>query len=280
MHEEKLKRRMQKSVALASMASFLLMPVNLAYGAGNNITAGNSGIGSLTQITGGQADYTNIQSNFVQNGTGFNHFGNFDVNGTADLNGANRYVNMVNSMVNINGLLNAFKQGGKLPANVMFISPEGMAVGAAGVFNVGGLQVITPAAADYKALIEKAGTNANNITLTESDIANLKNGGDGLVLIGGKIYSTDDVVIQAGNGIYFQNGGLIDTVSGVGEVKGIGSISLFTNTGDIVGSNSIHLDSAGNIVLSAKNGGIGQGKTEKPNVYGEKITITKIWFKL
>ena len=45
MHEERLKRRMQKSVALASMASFLLMPVNVAYGENNNITGGNSGIG-------------------------------------------------------------------------------------------------------------------------------------------------------------------------------------------------------------------------------------------
>ena len=280
MQEKRLKRRMQKSVALASMASFLLMPVNVAYGANNNITAGNSGIGSLTQITGGQTDFTKIESHFKPNGTGINHFGNFDVNGTAELTGANRYVNMVNSMVNINGLLNAFKEGGKLPANVMFISPEGMAVGAGGVLNVGGLQVITPNATDYQNLIKKAGTDATNITLTESDFANLKNGGDGLILIGGKIYSTDDVVIGAGNGIYFQNGGLIDTTTGIGEVKGIGSISLFTNTGDIVGSNTIHLDSSGNIVLSAKNGGIGQGKIENQNVYGEKVTITPFNVKL
>ena len=78
----------------------------------------------MTQIQGGQADYTKIQSNFVQNGTGINHFGNFEVNGTADLTGATRYVNMVNSMVNIQGMLNAFKESGKLPPYVMFISPE------------------------------------------------------------------------------------------------------------------------------------------------------------
>ena len=280
MHEEKLKRRMQKSVALASMAAFLLMPVNLAYGANNNITAGSSGIGSLTNISGGKSDYTNITSGFVQNGTGINHFGKFEVNGSADLNGANRYVNMVDGFANINGLLNAFKINGSIPANVMFISPEGMAVGANGVLNVGGLQIITPTTSDYNSLLQKAGTDVTTITLSEADFANLRNGGDGVVLIGGKVYSTDDVVIQAGNGIYFQNGGLINTNTSIGEVKGIGSISLFTNTGDIVGSSDIHLDSVGNIVLSAKNGGIGQGKTQNQNLYGEKITITPFNVKL
>ena len=282
---KKLKKQLQRGVALTSVATFLLMPVNVAYGA-NNITAGASGVGSLTNITGGTGNVTDVTSNFVKNGTGINHFGNFNIGagGTANLLGANRYVNLVDTKVNINGILNSFKTGGQLPANVMFISSEGMAVGAGGVLNVAGLQMITPTQTDYKSLIEKAGavgTAAENIVLSEADFANLKAGGNALVEIGGKIYSAGDVVIQAGNGIYFQDGGIISTTAGA---ETLGDISLFTNTGDILdlGSNAqLRLDSAGNISLSAKDGGIGEMMLYNQELnYGEATTVLPLNVKV
>ena len=282
MQERRLGKQVQRGVALTSVVTFLLMPVNLTYA--NEITAGNSGIGSLTDINNKTGNVTDITSNFVQNGTGINHFGSFKVDGEANLLGANRYVNMVDGMANINGILNAFQKTGQLPANVMFISPEGMAIGANGVLNVGGLQMITPTQADYKALINKAGNAGDPITaimLTEADFDSLKAGGNAIVNIEGKVYSVGDVVIQAGNGIYFQDGSIITTSKGA---QTLGDISLFTNTGDILdmGSNGeVRLDSSGNISISAKQGGVGEMMLYNQELnYGEATTVLPLNVKI
>jgi len=278
MQNIKLQKRIQRGLALTAITSFLVMPVNLA--CANNITAGDSALGGMTNITGGTGNVTDITSGFVQNGTGMNHFNNFDISagGVANMLGADRYINMVNNGVNINGTLNAFTSG-QLPANVMFISPEGMAVGAGGVLNVAGLQMITPTQGDYNSLLNKAGLNGAAITLKEADFANLQAGGEGVIQIGGKIYSVGDVVLSAGNGIYFLDGGIIDTTK-AGE--GLGNISLFTNTGDIAGSldNAVNIDANGNITLTAKNGGIGTNIIEDPAIYGEDRTVTPLNVKV
>ncbi|MBQ2872176.1 leukotoxin LktA family filamentous adhesin [bacterium] len=282
MQETRFRKGLQRGVALTSVVTFLMMPVNVVYA--NDITQGNSGVGSLTDIKGGQSNVTDITSGFVQNGTGINHFGKFNVDGKANLLGANRYVNMVDTMANINGILNAFQKTGQLPANVMFISPEGMAIGANGVLNVGGLQMITPSYADYKSLVDKAGKPGDPITaimLKEADFEDLKAGGNGLITIDGKVYSAGDVVIQAGNGIYFQDGSIISTTKGAST---IGDISLFTNTGDILdlGSNGeVRLDSNGNITISAKQGGVGEMMLYNQELnYGEATTVLPLNVKV
>ncbi len=305
MQKTKLRKRLQRGLALLAISSFVLMPVNLACAA-NNITAGSSAVGDMTNISGGNANVTDITSGFVHNGTGMNHFGNFDIGtgGTANLRGADRYINMVDKGININGILNSFNSG-NLPANVMFISPEGMAVGAGGVLNVGGLQVITPATTDYTSLIGKLNFNGKTYaSLTDTEKTNLINdtkaqvaGGDANIYIGGQINSTGDVVLEAGNGIYFYNGGIIDTTgklaagmdgdNAIGFIQAdngeqLASVSLFANTGDILeftgekliqnedltikgetiqggaSTNDIKIKSGKSITLSAKNGGIGQ----------------------
>lgn len=263
MQKTKLRKRLQRGLALLAITSFLGMPVNLACAA-NNITAGNSAVGDKTNISNGSGNVTDITSGFVHGGTGLNHFGNFDIgtDGTANLRAeagkeAFRYINMVDKGININGTLNAFTTGA-LPANVMFISPEGMAVGVGGVLNVGGLQVITPATTDYSNLVGKLG--AKGASLSEADHSTIvtaaKNqvaGGDANIYIGGKINSTGEVVLSAGDGIYFYNGGIIDTTGKLTAVTGsdgetpigfkdyetgtgsqLASVSLFANTGNII----------------------------------------------
>ena len=276
MQNRNLKKRMQKSIALASMAAFLMMPGSMAFGV-NNITAGNSGVGSLTTI-GGTSTNTTITSNFVKNGTGINHFGQFNIGegGSAKLLNATRYVNMVDGFANINGILNAINKGTGSAANVMFITPEGMAIGAKGQMNVAGFQLITPNATDYANLIKKAGavgTAADAIELSLTDIETIKAGGEGYFQLGGKIYSTDDVVISTGNGIWFQDGGIINTT---GSADGLGNISLFTNTGEILGGNTVHLDAAGNITMDGLGiaGSInGAGKLEDASVFGNSTVV-------
>ena len=67
----------------------------------------------------------------------------------------NTFINLVDGQVNINGIVNALQQvGGSLKndGNLVFISPQGMVVGASGVLNVGSLSVITPSQNGYDSL--------------------------------------------------------------------------------------------------------------------------------
>ena len=67
----------------------------------------------------------------------------------------NTFINLVDGQVNINGIVNALQsvEGGlKNDGNLVFISPQGMVVGASGVLNVGSLSVITPNQSGYDTL--------------------------------------------------------------------------------------------------------------------------------
>ena len=67
----------------------------------------------------------------------------------------NTFISLVNGQVNINGIVNALQQVGgglKNDGNMIFISPQGMVVGASGVLNVGSLSVITPTQSNYDTL--------------------------------------------------------------------------------------------------------------------------------
>ena len=226
MKTEVLITRIKKGTALGALMSFLLMQSgSVAVSMPTEITKGNSAVGGAMTITPNGQNITNITSGFIKDGTGVNHFGKLNVGAghTANMLGADRYINMVDSRININGTLNAFKAG-SLPANAMFISPEGMAIGAGGVLNVGGLQVITPSGSAYSGLVNKlgaAGADINTLDLKIGDLESAVASGNAIVNIDGKIYSTGDVVISAGNGIYFLNGGIIDTtpVTFLAEVK-------------------------------------------------------------
>lgn len=67
----------------------------------------------------------------------------------------NTFINLVDGQVNINGIVNALQSVGgglKNDGNLVFISPQGMVVGASGVLNVGSLSVITPNQSGYNTL--------------------------------------------------------------------------------------------------------------------------------
>ena len=256
------------------------MPANMAWS--TNISGTTTG-GSVNLSGSGSIDYART------GGTGVGHFGQFDITkgDTVNLKGANQYVNMVDNLVNIQGTLNALRNGGgEGYANTIFISPKGMVVGASGVMNVGGLQVITPTTTDYNNFVGK-GLSAISVEDASalSAAATDKTSG-AAVNIEGKIYSMDDVVIKADGNILFVNGSLITTNKSVGEQVAQGDISLFSNTGDILFAhpvdNGVVIDANGNLTLNAKNGGV-TGQRASTNEFktlnvkvseGNKLNVT------
>lgn len=105
-----------------------------------------------TNITGATQNgnvFTVAPSHINSSGTtGFRQYSNFtlDQNHILNLqyqNNMNKFVNIVNNSVTINGILNTQKNGNFYNGNVIFITKGGFTVGANGVLNLGSLNVTT-----------------------------------------------------------------------------------------------------------------------------------------
>lgn len=243
--------------SLAISFSLFIFGVQSSYA--NNITPGG-GMGTI--IEGGNTNNSTITGGIINDGTGFHHFGDFqiDANGIANLifgSGANRYVNMVNNQVLINGIFNAMKDG-KIGGNVIFVSPMGMIVGASGVMNVGSLQTITPAQNAYDSLIGLGNSiNYSNITSLSS------NSDKSSTRIDGKIFALNDINLNDGKSLTISP--TANIIAGFNEngfartqVAGF-NMSEIVNDKGVVDS-AYMTDGAGSIkIVSAdiKSGGVG-----------------------
>ena len=168
-----------------------------------------------------------------------------------------KFVNLVNDQININGIVNALNSAGGLSdGKVVFISPNGMVVGASGVLNVGSLSVITPSQNDYDKFLGSYKPSDLH------DLSNLENSkGTGTVTIDGKVLSRGDIDIKAA-GIDVRNGAVL--LAGVKNNDVLTSIttandlfSQLVNTGNVNAGSTIANEN-GNIVIKAhgSNGGV------------------------
>ena len=118
---------------------------------------------------------------------------------------AGNLLNFVNTRIDINGTVNAIKNG-TIGGNLFFLSPEGMAVGKGGVINTGALYVMAPATtslpgeSNYGSLKGVFNTGA----ATEDHLNAIKNGSpliplnpSGTISVLGKINAADDVKLYA-----------------------------------------------------------------------------------
>ena len=182
----------KKSLAVSLMACIFGVQTSYA----TNITAG-PGYGTNVDTSG---NTTNISGGLLNGDTGFHHFTDFNLSAGDIANlifaqGANRYVNLVDSQISIYGIFNAIKGSG-IGGDVIFVSPAGMIVGASGVMNVGSLQTITPAQGTYNSLLGLGtGISYDNISNLSSE------GSNASVNIQGKIFASDNIDLSAGNSV-------------------------------------------------------------------------------
>lgn len=144
----------------------------------------------------------------------------------------NTFVNFVQTQGNIKGIVNAI-QGGvggslKTDGNLVFISPEGMVVGASGVLNVGSLQVFTPSVTEFDRMRSGLPTNPTTANFSDGsrhalaqDVTNTYNSADsalrtgsGAIQIDGKIYARNDIELSGGK-VGVGNSGLV--IAGLGN---------------------------------------------------------------
>ncbi len=141
-----------------------------------------------TDITGvrpGENGQYNIHPDFVHGDTGFRHYDNFNLskgdvanlifalqNGQIDVN---KFVNLVDSRIIINGILNGVLSNGDIGGHAIFVSPQGMVIGASGVLNVGALTTIAPTQNVYDTMKNKYTPNFQNHQTPADPVLNIVN---------------------------------------------------------------------------------------------------------
>ena len=162
-----------------------------------------------------------------------NHIANLYFYKQGETISADNLLNFVNTRIDINGTLNAIKDG-KIGGNLFFLSPGGMVVGKSGVINTGSLYVMAPSWSQdlldkdqrsYEILKGNFATGAYGDTELEA----IKNGADnirinasGTISVLGKINAANDVKLYAAKVAVGKNltGDTIDGTAAGGIEKG------------------------------------------------------------
>lgn len=247
----------------------------------------------ITGFTGNNGIY-NINPEKVNGEVGYRKYNNFDLSAGDIANliyksGSSRdietFINLVNSGVNINGILNTVRDGNFYNGRAVFITPGGMTIGASGVLNVGSLAVATPTSPAYNKLTsEYAAGNYTNI----NNISHLLNGTEnvGNITVDGKILTRDGVQLRGGQINVGAQGAIVNGIANQSVLSsatqaqtlfnnlvntdGIKTASSFTRNGsNIQIKSSTGVDIAGKVINGAADP---SGITEKQGNSGVFIT--------
>lgn len=213
---------------------------------------------TISGVTNGGSGSFNIDPTTKNNGTGFRHYQDFNLGqgDVANLNFAdiNTFVNMVDNQVVINGIVNSVRGNGFYNGKAVFISPNGMVVGASGVLNVGSLGVYAPNSVDYKLLKD----NPSAATLAEAT-ENAANGG-APITINGKVITAGNVDLVGGQIDIAKNAGIVGGVNlnqmtiQTSEQQATTLFNNLVNTDNLANGNNFTSDATGQIRITSNKG--------------------------
>lgn len=213
---------------------------------------------TISGVTNGGSGSFNIDPTTKNNGTGFRHYQDFNLGqgDVANLNFAdiNTFVNMVDNQVVINGIVNSVRGNGFYNGKAVFISPNGMVVGASGVLNVGSLGVYAPNSVDYKLLKD----NPSAATLAEAT-ENAANGG-APITINGKVITAGNVDLVGGKIDIAKNAGIVGGVNlnqmtiQTSEQQATALFNNLVNTDNLANGNNFTSDATGQIRITSNKG--------------------------
>ena len=226
-----LKRFALKAFSLFLCLSFILQQSLLVPVLASEITvAPGSDIGA--NITQNDNIY-NITPGQIHGNTGFAHFGDFNLSEGDIANlifkmGYDKFVNLVNNGVNINGILNTMKDNNFFNGHAIFVSPGGIVIGASGVLNVGALSLITPSQNSYDKFVGNVQNFNNSQDIVNENLIALKSdtNTDKAITINGKIISRGDVEIYGKNITVAKDNSKNNTAGIVAGVQGQDNLVL------------------------------------------------------
>ena len=118
---------------------------------------------------------------------------------------AGNLLNFVNTRIDINGTVNAIRNG-TIGGNLFFLIPEGMAVGKSGVINTGALYVMAPATTSLpgesnyeslKGVFDKGAATEDHLNAIKNGSPLIPLNPSGTISVLGKINAADDVKLYA-----------------------------------------------------------------------------------
>ena len=189
----------------------------------------------------------NIEPEGISNNFAYNRFEKFnlDQGHIANLQfqkgsqSADALANLVNSKVNIDGIVNGVK-GGAINGHLIFLSPNGIAIGANGVINAGQFTGIVPTQAAFDTLYKSQNPDTDITKAAIDALTSYAN--DKTIDVSGHINTHSGVMLGAGI-ININDGAKIESTKELNftDVVNTGSSYAFATTG-----------SGGDIILKAK----------------------------
>ena len=230
----------------------------------------------ITGVTGVNGVF-DINAEKVNGDVGYRHYDNFNLSqgDVANLiyqkgdRNLETFVNMVDNRININGIVNTMRDGAFYNGHAVFISPNGMVVGASGVLNVGSLSVMAPSTDKYNKLMDEYGqnnlVNINNISTLK------KESRDADIDVYGKVFARNGVTID-GRRVNIPGA----VVNGVGSNEALSdnaAADMLFNS--LVNTNGLPKADA----ITAQNGSLllvrsGEGEDASINVSGKVVNFT------
>ena len=149
----------------------------------------------------GPGNIFDLDPTAVNGDTGFRKYHNFELSEGDIANlifkygekNVEKFVNLVDNTIKIDGIINSMRDGNFYDGHAVFISPNGMVVGASGVLNVGSLSVLTPTQDSFDKYKGDIDHNPQLIHNYEKALTP----GNGSVTIDGKVIARDLVDINA-----------------------------------------------------------------------------------
>ncbi len=183
-------RRIKRILAALITSVFVTQQTMLLSAVATDITgvAGNNGVYNI--------DPTAVIKN---TDIGYRKYKNFNLSegdianlmfqyGIKDIN---TFINLVDNQIKIDGVVNTMRGNNFYNGRAIFVSPNGMVIGASGVLNVGSLGVYTPNTDVYNKY-------KNNPSSDLSALTNPTNNKDGYVTVNGKVIATNDIDVVSG----------------------------------------------------------------------------------
>lgn len=149
------------NIARKLTAVFLCFDV-FSWGIPSVFASDISGVNPTQQ--GGHNVY-NIEGQKFSGSTQFRHYDKFnltegDIANLIYKNCYDKFINLVNNQVNINGLVNTMRDNNFFNGHAIFVSPNGVVIGSSGVLNVGALSLITPSQSSYNSFLQNYNSNS------------------------------------------------------------------------------------------------------------------------
>ena len=221
-----------------------------------NITKADTAHENTIRVNGNVTEI--FADEYAKNDAAINHFSNFQLDsgnianmrfGTEGGADAGTLINLVDSRADINGIVNAVRNG-TIDGNLYFISSKGIAVGADGVINAGKIGLINPTDDYYQKILRDKG----NLSDASFSVDKIRNGEiplntSGTITVEGKLNATSGINLAAAE-VNIKNGAQLQSFKSI-DYSDLVNVSAEVTAGLDAEKLKVTKNDAGEVVITA-----------------------------